>query len=542
MGSTSIRDVGSLFGGLNVGAQDLLAGKISNNISTTEKSDSASFQSFLSNSSNAVDKDPKELKAANENKAEKPASKGKDTSDRIAGEDSADAGKTTATEKKQVEKDAADNEVKDDTVADGVRGKGLYEKSGFTDYSADEVIEAFSELAAAFLNQVSEILNITPEEAKDILADMNLEATDILDAANLSAFALRAMGAEDSLSLLTNETQFEQFQNVNDALQSLLSQQSPIEGLDVAGLKSLAEEQMTLIESSGVVVNEERIPFNKATDSLDNEEPMVTENTVDTEVETVAVSQGKEPDTDEKEVSRKTSSSMDQADRSALSQMTTSDGSTLGAEANMRASMRDGENSRRENRGNREGAGDNANTFQNPFREFVNTQVQGTESFANVQTPLTTMREIANQIMDYMRSQVKPDMQTLEMQLHPASLGNVQISLVHKDGNITANFACQDEQVRAVLENQMIQLQERFEEQGIKVTSIEVSVETHGFEQNLEQQGHRDEQQASQQPRRVRRLQLGPDFLQEDLESLEGDDRIAAEMMAANGGTMDVQV
>ena len=96
--------------------------------------------------------------------------------------------------------------------------------------------------------------------------------------------------------------------------------------------------------------------------------------------------------------------------------------------------------------------------------------------------------------------------------------------------------------MRAVLENQMIQLQERFEEQGIKVTSIEVSVETHGFEQNLEQQGHRDEQQASQQPRRVRRLQLGPDFLQEDLESLEGDDRIAAEMMAANGGTMDVQV
>ena len=55
MGSTSIRDVGSLFGGLNIGAQDLLAGKISNNISATGKSDSASFQSFLSNSSNAAD-------------------------------------------------------------------------------------------------------------------------------------------------------------------------------------------------------------------------------------------------------------------------------------------------------------------------------------------------------------------------------------------------------------------------------------------------------------------------------------------------------
>ena len=88
----------------------------------------------------------------------------------------------------------------------------------------------------------------------------------------------------------------------------------------------------------------------------------------------------------------------------------------------------------------------------------------------------------------------------------------------------------------------MIQLQERFEEQGIKVNSIEVSVGSQAFEQNMEQQGHREEQQAANAPKRVRRLTLGPDFIAEDLEELEGDDRIAAEMMAANGGTMDVQV
>ena len=518
MGSTSVKDVGNLLGGLSIGAQSMMMGKIS----TDAKSASPGFKSFLSAGEMNAEKDTPEVKTAAMDK--NPAYKGEDTSDRIAGEDKADAGKTTAADKKQDTK----NEDADMTNGKQVKGQGLSEKSEMvTACDKAEITVALEEAAATLLNQIIEILDITPVEAENIMDDMSIESTELLDPETLSAFALRAMGEEDSLSLLTNETQFEQFQNVNDALQTLLSQQSPIEGLDVAELKSLAEEQIAL---------------NEAADTVNNEEPMVTENTVDTEVETVATSQVKEPDTDEKEVSRKTSSSMDQADRSALSQMTTSDGSTLGAEANMKASMREGENSRRENRGNREGAGDNANTFQNPFREFVNTQVQGTENFANVQTPLTTMREIANQIMDYMRSQVKPDMQTLEMQLHPASLGNVQISLVHKDGNITANFACQDEQVRAVLENQMIQLQERFEEQGIKVTSIEVSVGTHGFEQNLEQQGHRDEQQASQQPRRVRRLQLGPDFLQEDLESLEGDDRIAAEMMAANGGTMDVQV
>ena len=180
--------------------------------------------------------------------------------------------------------------------------------------------------------------------------------------------------------------------------------------------------------------------------------------------------------------------------------------------------------------------------FQNQFQNVLTRDIQAEAAFAESPMPQTvSTREIANQIMDYMRSQVKPDMQSLEMQLHPASLGTIQINLVHRDGSITANFIAQDEQVRAVLENQMIQLQERFEEQGIKVNSIEVSVGTGAFEQNLEQQGHQEEEQAANTPRRVRRLQLGPDFAAEDIEQLEGDDRIAAEMMAANGTTMDVQ-
>ena len=529
MGSTSIKDVGSLFGSLSIGAQDLMANKISNNISATGTSDSASFKSFLSASSNADDKGAEDIKALNDIKAEKPASKEKDTSDRIAGEDKADAGKTTATEKKQVDKNAADDNDKAANEPE-IRGKGLYEKSGFTAEQEAEALEAFSELAASFLIQVSEILNITPEEAQDILADMGIEATDLLDTANLSAFALRAMGAEDSLSLLTNETQFEQFQNVNEALKSLLSQPSDIEGLDVAALKDLYEQQMAMKENT------------EGTDEVSNSAASALEvtDTVKEEVGPVVikeetVSLEKEPET------KKVSASSDQAKDSELKQVTTSEGSTLGAEANLRASMRDNENSRRQGHGDQKNGGENAGAFNNPFTETFSAQVQGTENFSSVQAPITSPQEIANQIMDYMRSQVKPDMQTLEMQLHPASLGNVQISLVHKDGNITASFTCQDEQVRAVLENQLIRLQERFEEQGIKVNSIEVSVGTHGFEQNLEQQGHQEEQQASQAPRRVRRLQLGPDFGSEDLENLEEEDRIAAEMMAANGTTMDVQ-
>ncbi|MBR6302352.1 MAG: flagellar hook-length control protein FliK, partial [Lachnospiraceae bacterium] len=150
-------------------------------------------------------------------------------------------------------------------------------------------------------------------------------------------------------------------------------------------------------------------------------------------------------------------------------------------------------------------------------------------------------QEIANQIMDYMRSQVKPDMQSLEMQLHPASLGNIQINLVHKDGAVTANFIAADEQVRAVLENQMIQLQERFEEQGIKVNSIEVSVGAQLSDQNLSEGSGENKESESKDKNKVRKISFASDFEDEDLEGLEDDERIAAEMMAANGQTMDAR-
>ena len=73
-----------------------------------------------------------------------------------------------------------------------------------------------------------------------------------------------------------------------------------------------------------------------------------------------------------------------------------------------------------------------------------------------------------DQIVEYMKFNLKPDMQEMEMQLHPASLGTVHVQIAAKDGAITAQFAAQNETVKAVLETQMIQLKEQFEEQGIK--------------------------------------------------------------------------
>ena len=144
------------------------------------------------------------------------------------------------------------------------------------------------------------------------------------------------------------------------------------------------------------------------------------------------------------------------------------------------------------------------------------------------------------QIMDYMKVSVKPDSSDLEMQLHPQSLGTLHIQMAAKNGVVTANFITENETVKAALESQMVPLKENFTEQGIKVEAIEVTVQTHQFEQNLEQ-GRDDngsrEAEAGVGKRRTRRINLDTAFAEDEPQTEE--DRIAADMMSANGNTVD---
>ncbi len=142
------------------------------------------------------------------------------------------------------------------------------------------------------------------------------------------------------------------------------------------------------------------------------------------------------------------------------------------------------------------------------------------------------------QIMDYMKITLKADTSSLEMQLHPASLGTLQIQIASKGGVVTANFITQNEAVKAALESQMVRLQESFEEQGVKVEAIEVTVQTHEFERNLDQGRGRNQGESSRR-NRTRRIQLNDTL---PLEDLAEEDTLTAQMMAAEGTTMDITV
>ena len=148
-------------------------------------------------------------------------------------------------------------------------------------------------------------------------------------------------------------------------------------------------------------------------------------------------------------------------------------------------------------------------------------------------------QDIMNQIMDHMKINLKADVQELQMQLHPASLGTVNVQIASKDGAVTAHFTTQNETVRAVIETQLIQLKQQFEEQGIKVDAVEVTVANHQYGEQFSQEHENTNGQARKSAKGTRRINLDELDEEEGLEEMEETDRIAVEMMQASGNTVD---
>lgn len=85
----------------------------------------------------------------------------------------------------------------------------------------------------------------------------------------------------------------------------------------------------------------------------------------------------------------------------------------------------------------------------------------------------------------------------------------------------------------------MIQLKEQFEEQGIKVDAVEVTVASHQDGQQFTQNGEEMQQDNHKSGKSTRRINLDDLEEEEELEQMEDSEKIAVEMMRQNGNSID---
>lgn len=365
---------------------------------------------------------------------------------------------------------------------------------------AEQAEKAAEAAAGVMLVQTAETLGITEEEVQELLTGLDMSETDLLNPEGLKAVVLEAAGETDACSFMTNEELMADLKELQGSLTEVTAQVSEMTGLDVAEVETLFEsagmqEAQTVLGEA--VVTEPEIP-------------------VETKAEPEPVEESSEVHTEQSFVK---------------SSSTEEDGAEIMLERSLAAKESD--------RGEEKPL--SGETPQSPFMQNVQVHtaqemVQTSEAAASFE-PDTAL--IMNQITDYMKAQVSEGMSELEMQLHPESLGNLHVRLIAKEGMLTAQFTAQNDAVKATLESQMIQLQETFEEQGVKVEAIEVMVASHKFDRNLSQNSGQQESASDRQPAKakVRRLNLNDEAVAE--ESLDAEEQLAAEMMRQNGGTVD---
>ncbi len=184
----------------------------------------------------------------------------------------------------------------------------------------------------------------------------------------------------------------------------------------------------------------------------------------------------------------------------------------------------------------------------NIFFQNLNAAVENTleaAALGETTTPGSTMAEamdIINQINSQIRAVVDSETQSLSMQLHPQSLGRLNVELVAKAGQLTAQFEAETASVKTALETHLVELKQSLEQRGIRVESVEVTVASHEFEQNLmggEQSGAAS-QQPGGRPGRTRNINLNDPEIEEGVPGdIPEEEKIARDMMAANGNSVD---
>ena len=382
-----------------------------------------------------------------------------------------------------------------------------------------EVREDVEEAAKELVGEISKVLDIPLEKVEEAMEVLRLTAVDLFDPTNLKQLLLNLTDSTDELSLVTDEGLYgnlqELFGTVNDTLGTLQEKL----GLDADELKALLSE----------ISAEEKQP-------VDTQEPVMTpageEPKVSVEgMKDYAVSVEKDGGTvqikvtvDDASGQKHVSEQMTDTAKPEVSPLT-----KKGQEADT-------------------GHKEEGNAGQNAGQHAGNALLQNLtghieEAEAPAERPVYTQPEtnqIMDQIVEYMKINIKPETQELEMQLHPASLGTVHVQLAAKDGVITAQFAAQNETVKAVLETQMIQLKEQFEEQGIKVEAVEVTVANHAYGEQFGGERDAADQNGENAKKGARRINLNLDEIEEEgMEELDDSERIAVEMMQANGNTVD---
>lgn len=332
---------------------------------------------------------------------------------------------------------------------------------------------------------VTEIMDITEEELMKLLEESGMQLLDLLNPDNLKQFVLDANGCEDAISLITNEDAAAQLSQLSDAM----------ENLETDGELGITKEEI-----ADILKNQPDLPEKFLMKESGREQTDAAEVRTQEAEEAVPIVVEKETDSQSFHGSSKEESFQ---------------------------------------KGNRTDFTHEMAQDRNAVEVFVqNLAAKGTEGVQNVSDQqIQAMKEIVDQIVEQIKIAIKPESTSMELQLNPESLGKVSLTVVSKNGLLTASFTAENQIAKEAIESQMQVLKDNLNNQGVKVEAIEVNVSQFGFRQNTE--SGTDSQGQSRQQKKTAARRINLDSFTEEAGEVSEEEALAARVLRDNGGTVD---
>lgn len=306
-----------------------------------------------------------------------------------------------------------------------------------------EMFEDFISLIGQMISILQELLQVTETQVEEAATELQLQPAELIQPDHLQQLFLKLTGAE-SEQLLTDEDLYGKLVDLQENVASLIEDG----GLDFAelSLDSVAEKL------SEYLLGKETVETDIPLESPIKEVVIQFQEEMNSETVRTDDSLGKNDDILDMMTEVKTQTSQET----------------------------EHELFHRENDGQGQTESGQAAAFLHRLAEAVVKGSVGTEAPVNFQD----IYSIAEQIIDQVKINIRPDSTSMEIQLYPEQLGKVDLQVTSKNGVMTAQLTTRNEIAKEAIESQMQVLRETMEAQGIKVENIEVTVAEFGFRQN----------------------------------------------------------
>jgi len=446
--------------------------------SETASSISASAKADKDIKNDKVEKNDKEVKKDNDVKSDKDVNNDGDVKNTNDVEDNKDLNKgNDVTEVNKA--DATKTETVDDSKIDGLM-KGI----------KDEIEKTFG---------------ISDDQLQAALANLGITMQDLLKPINLTNLVCEITGTPNALTLLTDSGLSEQLKSVMDFVNTQSSSLAKDLNISLDDLKAYIENSTKANQDQVVSSNENKTQVHEDVSVIKVLSEDVSKNV------------------NNQDTTKATNSEQPKSDLQSIVEAKV----TVATQQQSNGSM---------SKDNGEASGKNQE-----FSTITNNLTQSIQSaFDNIvveDSSKINTADVIKQIVEAAKVTVTQEISSMEIQLNPENLGKINLSVVAKDGVITAQIVAENETVKKAIENQLNVLKENLNNQGIKIEAVEVTIASHSFENNRNS-GKEDSNQenGSKQSSKPFRLDSIEDLVDSDLSD---EERRVMNMLKDNNSSVE---